>query len=402
MKSALRQVFLAISVLALVQLAGTGARAADWSALDRVVATHCFDCHAGSESANGLDLKSLGRDLARTENLAKWVRVYDRVERGEMPPRDAGPLPAAARTDFLKTLADELTTASQAQAEVVLRRLNRFEYENTLRDLLGIRTELQSLLPEDGKAHGFDNVGEALDMSSVQLQRYLEAAGRALDDAIRRGPQPQRVTKTHRFDDGKNGDNVGKHWHRTNEGAVVFFNDGGFPKISLDSFRAPHEGTYRIRLDASAYQTDRPITFAVYAGQFGRNAESRLAGLYQARAAGASPIELEADLYRGDSLRLVPRGLGGNFAELRRDGPAGYKGPGLAVKTVEVDGPILTEWPGRGHRLMFGDLPVVDRGPRHNEGKSSTSRCTRSSPRSQHKTRSACCGNLPPRHFVAR
>ncbi len=266
---------------------------------------HCFDCHNQETKEGGLDLTSLRADLSDVAIHARWVRVHDRVARGEMPPRDSNQPSAAARAAYLNALGKSLTSASAAQASTVLRRLNRLEYENTLRDLLGIRTELQSLLPEDGKAHGFDNVGEALDMSSVQLQRYLEAAGRALDDAIRRGPQPQRATKTYRFDDGKNGDNVGKHWHRTHEGAVVFFNDGGFPKISLDSFRAPHEGTYRIQLDASAYQTDRPITFAVYAGQFGRNAESRLVGHYQARAAGASPIELETDLYRGESLRLV-------------------------------------------------------------------------------------------------
>jgi len=363
MKPAAFHALFGISILAIAPSTGFRLQAANWQAVDRFIGAHCLDCHTGENAANGLDLKSLGRDLMRPDNLAKWVRTYDRVERGEMPPQDAGVLPAAARAEFLKTIAGELTTASQTQAEVVLRRLNRFEYENTLRDLFGIRTELQSLLPEDGKAHGFDNVGEALDMSSVQLQRYLEATGKALDDAVRRGPQPERVAKSHRFDQGRNGDNVGKHWHRTDDGAVVFFNDGGFPAISLDSFRAPHEGPYRFRLDAFAYQTVRPVTFAVYTGQFGRNADSRLVGNYQAKPAGAAPIEIETYLYRGDSLRLMPRGLGGNYAEIKRDGPGGYQGPGLAVSNVEVDGPILSDWPGRGHRLLFSDLPIVDQGP---------------------------------------
>lgn len=353
---------LAISFLGIVPTASTRLLAADWSKIDGMIAAHCLDCHTGKDAANGLDFRTLDRDPARPENLAKWVRTYDRVERGEMPPQDSGKLPAAERAEFLKTLAVDLTTASQAQAEVVLRRLNRFEYENTLRDLLGIHTELQVMLPEDGKAHGFDNVGESLDMSSVQLQRYLEAAGKALDDAISRGPKPERIMKSHHFDQGKNSDNVGKHWHRTDDGAVVFFNDGGFPAISLDSFRAPNEGLYGFRIDGYAYQASRPITFAVYTGQFGRNADSRLVGNYQAKPAGTAPLEFETYLYRGDSLRLVPRGLGGNYAEFRRVGPGGYKGPGLAVKSVEVDGPVLTEWPGRGHRLLFGNLPVVERG----------------------------------------
>jgi hypothetical protein len=343
--------------------------AAAWQSVEALVSGHCLDCHSGDAAANGLDLTKLGRDLTRVEHVAKWERVYDRVARGEMPPSDIGQPPAGPRSEFLNVLADALRDASSRRAEVVLRRLNRFEYENTLHDLLGIRTPLQGLLPEDGKAHGFDNVGEALDMSSVQLQRYLEAAGKAIDDAVRRGPQPERVVKSHRFDQGKNADHIGKHWHRTNDGAVVFFNDGGFPAISLDSFRAPYEGLYRFRIHGFTYQTDRPIPFAVYTGQFGRNADSRLAGNFQAGSAGLAPIEVETYLYRGDSLRLMPRGIGGNYAEIKRDGPDGYKGPGLAVSAVDVDGPILPEWPGRGHRLLFGDLPVVDQGPESERSK---------------------------------
>ena len=360
------------SVVFLLIVAGSVAQrapAAEWQSVETLVAGHCVGCHAGKDAANGLDLETLGRDLSRPEYLAKWEQVYDRVERGEMPPADVAPLPAGPRSEFLGDLAEALTHASGERAEVALRRLNRFEYENTLRDLLGIRTALQNLLPEDGKVHGFDNVGEALDMSSVQLERYLEAAGKALEDAVRRGPQPERVAKTYRFDDGKNADNIGKHWHRTSDGAVVFFNDGGFPAISLDSFRAPHEGPYRFCIDGFAYQTDRSITFAVYTGQFGRNADSRLVGNYQARPGAAAAIVFETYLYRGDTLRLMPRGLGGNYAEIKRDGPAGYQGPGLAVQAVEVDGPILPEWPGRGHRLLFGDLPVVDQGPESERSK---------------------------------
>lgn len=360
---------LPLFVLSLAIAFGSQVCAAEWKAIQTLIAGHCVDCHTEKDAANGLDLAQLGADLDRPETLAKWERIYDRVDRGEMPPADAGKLPAALRSQALAKLALILNEASKAQAEVVLRRLNRFEYENTLHDLLGIRLDLRNMLPEDGKAHGFDNVGAALDISSVQLQRYLEAASKSLVAAVRRGPRPERVAKSYRFDQGKNGDNVGKHWHRTTDGAVVFFNEGGFPAISLDAFRAPHEGAYRIRVESFAYQSSEPITYAVYAGQFGRNADSRLVTHLVASPGTAQPAEFVAYLERGDSIRLFPRGLRNSFADLKRDGPAAYKGPGLAVQAVEIDGPIIADWPGRGHRLLFGDLPVVNVGPASNRGK---------------------------------
>src|SRR5262249_51405781 len=66
--------------------------------------------------------------------------------------------------------------ARAAQGRTVLRRLNRIEYENTLRDLLGIDVELQEMLPADTSANGFDNSGEALHTSSFLMEKYLEAA----------------------------------------------------------------------------------------------------------------------------------------------------------------------------------------------------------------------------------
>src|SRR4029453_17434011 len=75
----------------------------------------------------------------------------------------------------------------------VVRRLNRVEYENTVRDLLGIDIDLQELLPPDASANGFDTSGEALHTSSFLMERYLEAADKALAVAIANGPQPKTV-----------------------------------------------------------------------------------------------------------------------------------------------------------------------------------------------------------------
>jgi Protein of unknown function (DUF1592)/Protein of unknown function (DUF1588)/Protein of unknown function (DUF1587)/Protein of unknown function (DUF1585)/Protein of unknown function (DUF1595)/Planctomycete cytochrome C len=326
---------------------------------------HCAECHDAEMKKGGLDLGELSADLSKPDVMRVWVRIHDRVRDGEMPPPKKKQPAAAEKSPFLAALAGDLTKADLAQKGTVLRRLNRVEYENTLRDLLGIRSELAELLPEDGKAHGFDNVGEALDLSPVHLQRYMDAAARALDDAIRTLPQPEKSTQSFTFDLGRNAENLGKHWHKRPDGAVVFFNNGGFPQTQLDPFRARDEGTYRIRVTSYAYQSKEPVVYQVWHGQFGRNADSTLAGTFSAPPDRPTTVNIEAYLRRGETLRVLPQGLPNPYGEIKAKGPAGYSGPGLAVQKVEVEGPIYAEWPGRGHTLLFGNLPTHEVEPKN-------------------------------------
>ena len=145
---------------------------------------HCMDCHDADVKKGGLDLAALSTDGADPAAHKKWVRVFDRVTAGEMPPKKK-PRPAADEmTAFTTALAADLSAIHAAQKGTVLRRLNRREYQNTINDLLGIEVEVMSRLPEDGRAHGFDNIGEALSISGVQMQRYMEAAEFALNAAL--------------------------------------------------------------------------------------------------------------------------------------------------------------------------------------------------------------------------
>src|SRR5439155_6373085 len=121
------------------------------------------------------------------------------VRAGEMPPK-AKPRPpeqdVQALTDWIRGRAEAAEAARRAtQGRVVLRRLNRVEYENTVRDLLGVPVELKDMLPQDTPAHGFDNVGEALHVSSFLMEKYLEGAEKALNVAIANGPRPPLITK---------------------------------------------------------------------------------------------------------------------------------------------------------------------------------------------------------------
>ena len=107
------------------------------------------------------------------------------MKSGEMPPKGRPRPPEKEVRAFVESIGGRI-----AQGRAVVRRLNRVEYENTIRDLLGIDIELQELLPPDGMANGFDTSGEALHTSSFLLERYLEAADKALAVAIANGPRP--------------------------------------------------------------------------------------------------------------------------------------------------------------------------------------------------------------------
>src|SRR6185436_12837852 len=142
---------------------------------------YCTECHDAETKKGGLDLTALRFDLANPTNFSTWVLLHDRVKNGEMPPKKK-PRPDAAATDsFEKSLASSLIDAERArtarEGRATQRRLNRYEYENALRDLLHAPwLQVRISLPEDGEAFRFNKVGDALDVSHVQMARYLTAA----------------------------------------------------------------------------------------------------------------------------------------------------------------------------------------------------------------------------------
>ena len=123
-------------------------------------------------------------DFTQPDMVEQWQSIQNRLRADEMPPEDQ-PRPdakqAAAVIQWIDARLVEVAARRKAEGRTVLRRLNRVEYQNTVRDLLGVDVDVKDLLPEDPVAFGFDNVGAALNISPLQLERYLEAADRALD-----------------------------------------------------------------------------------------------------------------------------------------------------------------------------------------------------------------------------
>ena len=163
---------------------------------------HCSSCHNDVDKEGDLDLTSLAYDPADPSNFATWIKVHDRVQNGEMPPKEKKRPAAAELATFVKTMDATLTSADQARlartGRSLYRRLNRTEYENTLRDLFQAPYLLvQDQLPQDGLAESYNNLSRALDVSYVHMQKYMEAAEYAIKQVMTaRFVQPEsKVTR---------------------------------------------------------------------------------------------------------------------------------------------------------------------------------------------------------------
>ncbi len=340
-----------ILVLAAALLVGAPAARADES-LKRFVAAHCADCHSGREAAGGLAVEKLGTDWSDAEVLRRWVRIHDRLARGEMPPADAAQPPVDARNHFLTTLATTLHDSDRAQRRTVLRRLNRVEYENTVRDLFGIRVDLRDMLPEDPTAHGFDTVGDVLALSAEQMEVYLRAADKALDQVFGPPREPKRVNVRKPLGrDEFAGRQVGRLFVKTDDDSLVTFQSHWCPTV-FHSGRATVDGTYRVRIHARTFQTDQPLVMAVYGGDVivGRG-PSHLVGYFDiAPGDDWTVVEFEDFLEASGSYQMKPYNL-----HAPTQGPKRFEGPGLMIGEVEVVGP-LEPWPPASRGKLLGDV----------------------------------------------
>ena len=177
---------------------GTANDASFDKSIKPMLAKHCPECHGETAKPKRVRLDRLAPAFVG-ESGEQWAMALDKVRSGEMPPKGKPRLPPEDQQQLQDWIQKGLRAAGEAaqktSGRVPLRRLNRVEYENTVRHLLAIDTDLKELLPEDNALDGFDNNAEALSVSTVLMQRYMEAADVALHDAILHGPRPETVKR---------------------------------------------------------------------------------------------------------------------------------------------------------------------------------------------------------------
>jgi hypothetical protein len=180
---------LAAAAVALVGVAPTDGDAVAFKKQVAPLLQHsCVECHAGEEPEADIDLSKFVDGTRKLDDASVWRRVRDQLRAGKMPPKKKARPAKGDVDDALAWIDGELSQLRASHAidpgVVTLRRLNRVEYQNTVRDLVGIDFDAQSLLPSDDVGYGFDNIGEVLSMSDVLLEKYVVAAERIARDAI--------------------------------------------------------------------------------------------------------------------------------------------------------------------------------------------------------------------------
>jgi mono/diheme cytochrome c family protein len=380
------------------------------------VERHCVECHDDATKEGGLDLTAGWPDPATPDGFARWLRIHDRVESGEMPPPKSEKRPDPAETGpFLAALARDLTVAEAARLDAAnrtgLRRLTRAEYENTVRDLFDLPgLAVQNGLPADGSAHGFDKNSDALDISHVNLARYVEAADRALDLAIATQPDPParqtvRLSLAGNYEPNimlMQGDAVllrdgahdpvfppaGKHAH-INQGAHeqlgifkrgssvgVFRHEDESWNAYFRKFAALYPGRYRIRaslwslwwekgkiLPARGVEAARLSVVQFNENGRGGQHPSYVLGYFDAPSLEPRVHEMEVWLNQKETLGFNTASLApvvlyrvGTWGQVDRT--MGFTGPCIVSDWLDIEGPLHEVWPPNAHRLLFGELPI--------------------------------------------
>jgi Protein of unknown function (DUF1592)/Protein of unknown function (DUF1588)/Protein of unknown function (DUF1587)/Protein of unknown function (DUF1585)/Protein of unknown function (DUF1595)/Planctomycete cytochrome C len=374
---------------------------------------HCYSCHDTANKQGGFDLSALKFEPADPENFAHWVKVYDRITSGEMPPKKKPRPPVADVTAVTKALHDDLVAAERkataGDGRTRVRRLTRVEYENTIRDLFDLPgLLLQADLPADGQIHGFDKNADALDLSHVTLAKYLETADRILDTAIATRPRPpqpikQRISlaNPHGFVAHviMNGDGVllknkqpdpdfppaGEHAH-LDQGAherMGSFHNGASVGLFrhedeslspyFNEFVAIYPGRYRLTTSLWSFTWDKgkvlpargteaarlSIVQLVGDGRGGGH-PSTVLGYFDAPSMNELKHEVVTWLNPRETIGFNTASLAPAANYFKKKRALEFTGPGITCDFLDVEGPLHDVWPPVGHKRLFGDLPIEE------------------------------------------
>ncbi|MEO7098871.1 MAG: DUF1592 domain-containing protein [Luteolibacter sp.] len=178
-----------------------------------ILEEHCYDCHGDGEKKGKVSFDTFSSPEALMAQTDLWVHALKNVRSGMMPPAKEARLTAdefSTLENWIKWGALKLDPANPDPGRVTLRRLNRVEYQNTIRDLMGIEFRTAEEFPADDTGYGFDTIGDVLTTSPLLLEKYMQAAETIVAKAV---PLTNRVTQQRKiwpsaFNDRKNGGEI--------------------------------------------------------------------------------------------------------------------------------------------------------------------------------------------------
>ncbi|MDX1984402.1 MAG: DUF1592 domain-containing protein [Bryobacteraceae bacterium] len=222
----------------LIVLLAVSLRAQD---VQPVLNRYCVTCHNASQRAGNLDLRAPG------DQRELWEKVLDKLSTGRMPPPGVEkPQPAEAQS-VIAWIEKRYPAGAPDPGRVTARRLNRVEYNNTIRDLLGVDLKPADDFPVDDSGYGFDNIGDVLSVSPMLMEKYMAAARRVAQVAVFGESYPARPGALTRL--------LAK---RSAEGGGILSNANYLPYSMrgalYGAYRFPVDGEYEFRVRVANFR----------------------------------------------------------------------------------------------------------------------------------------------------
>ena len=334
---------------------------------------YCVECH-GAEKQKG----EVRLDDFRSINGALWSEIYDQIHHGDMPPEDELQPSKKERTEISK-LVHQISRDEAFSISTGYRRLNRREYSNTVRDLLGLKPGIfdpAARIFRDEIDEGFDTNAAELVISNELLLEYLESAERSLRMALYLKDLKTPVTKTTEFKAGKL--HGGDRRYTTNKKNSTVLRTQGQYSPNQDSRRVVVAGNYRVTITAAGVDRDNygKMKFAPQSGPIkmgigarldsqGQKASSQLIKTFDLKDENFEDYEaimwLEKGAYPwvgflnglGKPAASIRQAIRQGKVDKRKISTQNYKGPGVEVTRFKVEGPLDPEWPPASYRTVF-------------------------------------------------
>lgn len=337
---------------------------------------HCFGCHGQQDPKGGVRLEGLSRDLLNDRKAAEvWHEVLNVVSAGEMPPEDASVMTAAETRKLTQWASSKIQQAieslQQTDGRVVLRKMNRQEYQNTMTDLLGVDMDYARDLPPDAvSSDGFSNDGQSLRMSAFQLECYLDSARRAMDRVLKAGEAPKVFH--HEFAESRN-----DKWIST---AVKSNRLGRQQEFLAKMKEYPDEGEFVVTVKITAelipegglpllevsvgYCPDTQILVREFEPVEVSQADEQVFEFRGQLEDFPLPVRGQGK-YPGLVVRV--RNVYDDGSELPKEQKDEQKKkfypdephlPKLLIQSVEFDGPVFEQWPPAIHRKILFESPL--------------------------------------------
>ncbi len=336
-----------------------------------LVGNSCLDCHDDTTQKGGMRLDELDPVSTEPGSMETWLKVYDQVASGAMPPDKKAFSPEEIK-EFTGTLGAELTAFDRkmqaSQGRVVLRRLSSHEYENIVRDLLFLpHLTVAPYVPADTKYHGIENVANRQQLAYNQIAQYLEAAEASLQAAVTMLPEPKFPRR--RFTKIAAHQKVFQKAKVIAEEKLVIIKEPVEAQGPWGVFTTPKEpGYYTIRLRAHSTRiadsafADKPASEPKLLP--GTKNQTVSLGIVLGRFLKTFDVTPEGGVYECKVWLHGNERISIHFHDLplRDTKFVGGKKPeiwdGVAIEWAEFEGPHIEEWPPKSHQALLGKLPM--------------------------------------------